>query len=66
MPQINKTYIEKPEYWETNRVAVVRGVKGDNVHCTIINLDNWQTSPARISLNDFKRRYELCEIQMSV
>jgi hypothetical protein len=67
--QINTTYIDKPEYYNENRVIIIRKIETDEnnriyVIASIINFDTQKQNGTRMSLARFLRMFEFSPIQM--
>lgn len=62
--QDHATYIEKPAYYQINRVFVVARGNDRLVYGQYINLDTWVSCAATIKRDEFEQRFELCPIQM--
>jgi len=58
------TYIEKPQYYEQNRVLVVSAVRDTVITGYYQNMESWKISPVHISRSEFMKRFELSPIQI--
>ncbi len=57
------TYIERHPYYYCNRVFIVSRRTPQYVMGSILNLETWQRSAARIKRRGFYRRFEVSPLQ---
>lgn len=62
--QNRTTYIEKDDFYYSNRVFIVSSVGKEYVTGTIIDYDKDSYNSTRIRKEEFKRRFELSMIQI--
>lgn len=58
------TYIEKPKYYTTNRVFILVRRTPKYVVGTMLDLDTWKRNSTNILLSEFRKRFEVCPLQM--
>lgn len=61
---IGKTYIEKIEYYYTNRVFIVSKIIDTYIISKVVNLDTWKINTTRMKRSYFKNKMELSPVQM--
>lgn len=62
---IGKTFIEKMDYYYSNRVFVVLKLDKKFITTKVINLDTWKFNVSKISIKVFREKMELSPIQMN-
>lgn len=59
------TYIEKKNYYYSNRVFILSRRTKRMVIGRMLNLDTWQFNSTQIKKEDFSRRFEIAPLQYS-
>lgn len=66
MSALGKTFIEKPDFYETNRVYLVIKETKEFFVTKVVNLNSWKFNISKIRKSEFRRRLEISPIQMRI